>query len=327
MKRHIIIVAELFTDKIPLVTFELVAWAHSLQVHQDLPIKIIVSGNNINDRAEDLAEKTGLDVIAFSSIESAAGSSEIIKIAPSQLFYELNPVYICMPHNAFGIETVSGLSVRLDANCITAVEQMTFQHDRICFHRRIYNDTINEIIVSDSPITILTIQPGAFKPIHPVNDKKGNVFLRRADSLPGQARHLGYISDKGDTSKLSEAEVVIAAGNGVGKKENLEFIYQLAGIFSKSSVAGSRPVCDKKWLAYNHQVGATGATVDPKLYIACGISGASQHVAGMKDSKLIVAINTDPHAAIFNIADICIIEDLSSFIPLVIDAYHRAATP
>jgi electron transfer flavoprotein alpha subunit len=90
-------------------------------------------------------------------------------------------------------------------------------------------------------------------------------------------------------------------------------------------VAGSRPICDKKWLTYNQQVGVTGASVKPKLYIACGISGASQHTAGMRDARCIVAINTDPHAAIFNIADICIIEDLTTFIPRLIRQAHATS--
>jgi electron transfer flavoprotein alpha subunit len=327
MKHHIIIIIEIFADKTPLITFELIGFALALQTQLNLPVKIIASGNNINEQAKDLAEKTGLDVLILSSNETAASPSEIVKVAPDELLYELNPAYICMPHNAFGIEIASGIAIRLNADCITAVEKMTFQNDHIYYRRRIFNDKISEILMSASPITVLTIQPGAFKPIHPANAEKGNVFLRRVYFPPNRTSHMGYKHDMGDTSGLSAAEVIVAAGNGVEKKETLELIYQLASIFSKSSVAGSRPICDKKWLAYNHQVGATGATVNPKLYIACGISGASQHVVGMRDSKLIVAINSDPHAAIFNVADICVIEDLLSFIPLFIDAHHHSEIP
>jgi len=116
----------------------------------------------------------------------------------------------------------------------------------------------------------------------------------------------------------------VAAGRGVGEKENLEIIYQLAALFSKAAVAGSRIVCDMGWLEYQRQVGVTGTTVSPQLYIACGISGAVQHVMGMRNSEFIVAINKDPSAAFFQTADICIVEDLADFIPAFIRAYNEA---
>ena len=104
-------------------------------------------------------------------------------------------------------------------------------------------------------------------------------------------------------------------------KENLDIIYKLASLFPKSAVAESRIVCDRGWLSYGQQVGITGATVSPALYIACGISGASQHLSGMSASEFIVAINKDPHAAIMNAADVCIAEDLNTFIPALIELH------
>ena len=122
---------------------------------------------------------------------------------------------------------------------------------------------------------------------------------------------------------ITEAGVIVSAGQGLGDKENLDLIYQLAALFAKSAVAGSRIVCDLGWLEYRCQVGVTGATVSPQLYIACGISGALQHVMGMRNSEYIVAINKDPAAAIFQVADICIVEDLTTFIPAFIEEYEK----
>jgi len=122
---------------------------------------------------------------------------------------------------------------------------------------------------------------------------------------------------------ITEAGVIVSAGQGLGDKENLDLIYQLAALFAKSAVAGSRIVCDLGWLEYRCQVGVTGATVSPQLYIACGISGAVQHVMGMRNSEYIVAINKDPAAAIFQVADICIVEDLTTFIPALIEVYEK----
>ncbi len=122
---------------------------------------------------------------------------------------------------------------------------------------------------------------------------------------------------------ITEAGVIVSAGQGLGDKENVDLMYQLAALFTKSAVAGSRIVCDLGWLEYRCQVGVTGATVSPRLYIACGISGAVQHLVGMRNSEYIVAINKDPAAAIFQIADICIVEDLTTFIPAFIEAYEK----
>jgi len=122
---------------------------------------------------------------------------------------------------------------------------------------------------------------------------------------------------------ITEAGVIVSAGQGLGDKENLDLIFQLAALFAKSAVAGSRIVCDLGWLEYRCQVGVTGATVSPQLYIACGISGAVQHVMGMRNSEFIVAINKDPAAAIFQVADIGIVEDLTTFIPALIEVYEK----
>ncbi|MCP4757385.1 MAG: electron transfer flavoprotein subunit alpha/FixB family protein, partial [Proteobacteria bacterium] len=89
-------------------------------------------------------------------------------------------------------------------------------------------------------------------------------------------------------------------------------------LFTRAAVAGSRPICDLGWMEYRQQVGITGATVAPDLYIACGVSGATQHISGMRTSGFIVSINLDPNAAIFNISDICLVEDLNTFIPVFI---------
>ena len=127
-----------------------------------------------------------------------------------------------------------------------------------------------------------------------------------------------------DMTGITEAGVIVSAGQGLGDKENLDLMHRLAALFTKSAVAGSRIVCDSGWLEFRCQVGVSGATVSPRLYIACGISGAVQHVMGMRNSDYIVAINKDPAAAIFQVADICIVEDLTTFIPAFIEMYEQS---
>lgn len=118
---------------------------------------------------------------------------------------------------------------------------------------------------------------------------------------------------------FSEAEVIVAAGKGIGAAENIELIKRLAGVFPKSAVGCSRAVCDLGWMEYRRQIGMTGRTVAPSLYIACGISGAMPHLAGMRNSRLIIAVNRDKNAAIFNIAHLGVVEDLLTFVPTVLE--------
>ncbi|MBT8367357.1 MAG: FAD-binding protein [Deltaproteobacteria bacterium] len=126
---------------------------------------------------------------------------------------------------------------------------------------------------------------------------------------------------------ITDANVTVAAGQGFGGSDNLELIHQLASIFTKSAVAESRIVCDLGWLDLGCQVGVTGIMVSPRLYIDCEISGAIQHVTGMRDSQFIAAINKDPAAAIFQVAGFCVVADLSTFIPTLIKTYQMIRDP
>ncbi|HOF06155.1 MAG TPA: electron transfer flavoprotein subunit alpha/FixB family protein [Syntrophales bacterium] len=134
-----------------------------------------------------------------------------------------------------------------------------------------------------------------------------------------RSRPLGKLPAAETAYDFSRAEVIVAAGQGIGAAENLVLIDRLAGIFPKGAVGCSRAVCDRGWMEYRRQIGMTGRTVAPPLYIACGISGAMPHLAGMRDSRWIIAINRDPHAAIFQIAHLGIVADLTAFIPVVLE--------
>ena len=236
---------------------------------------------------------------------------------------ELKPSYICMAHNTNGLDAAPALAVKINAVCITGVEKITRADDGICFTRSIYNDRITTQLIPESRTSVLTFQPGVFKPDTNFNKNSGKITTVNLPLFVDDYQLIKYKTNEADTAALDNADIIISAGNGIREKEDLDLIYQLAELFPKSAVTGSRPICDKKWLKYSQQVGVTGTTVKPKLYIACGISGSSQHISGMRDSRFIVSINTDPHAAIFNISDVCIIEDLTTFIPELINSFDK----
>lgn len=322
MQRPVVVITRINNGTLAPVIRELIACARQIGRHSAAPVCLVMAGDDLHDLAKRIAGKTGLDVYLFPGVSSADSAAPFWMDLPPQPLLDLNPSYICMAHDAAGAEIAPALAIRLKAGCVTGVEKISVTENTLCFTRKIFNGKITTTLAPDNDLTVLTLEPGAFAPDPPAAHKPGRLLVLQAPHTKRRVQYLGYKSDAAESAGLNEAEVIVAAGNGIGKKENLDLIVTLAGLFAKSAVAGSRPVCDKKWLPLNRQVGVTGATVAPRLYIACGISGASQHIAGMKNADLIVAVNTDPHAAIFRASDICIIEDLSTFIPLFIAIYR-----
>ncbi|PIP39144.1 MAG: hypothetical protein COX19_08695 [Desulfobacterales bacterium CG23_combo_of_CG06-09_8_20_14_all_51_8] len=320
MNPEILIIAEQIRDDIAPVTYELVAAAKSLRKFTGGDIIILMTGGKNALAPVLLAEKTGLDILTITCGSQNMANEILLKNLPDALLSDLHPAWICMAQTSRGLDAAPALAVKLNAACITGVEKISFTDDGICFTRAVFNDKISARVKATSRTTVLTVAPGAFKPEPDADATAGKISFFDLPGVFDAYEWLGEKSGAEDTSALDSAEVIVSAGNGVRKKEDLGLMDQLAALFPKSAVTGSRPLCDKKWLPYNRQVGITGATVAPKVYIACGISGSSQHISGMRDAKFIVSINTDPHAAIFNISDICIIEDLTVFIPELITA-------
>jgi electron transfer flavoprotein alpha subunit len=270
-----------------------------------------------------MAETWGLDVTAVQVPGLASYNGEIYQSVLTDLLGEFEAAYVCSAHSSQGMDFAPALSVKLNAACITGVEKILEEQDRICFTTSIFGAKAVAHIRPARDISILTVQPGMFQPQKPDKSGPGRVTIRSCECNASKTRSAGIKKAEADMTGITEADVIVSAGQGLADKENVDLMYQLAALFTKSAVAGSRIVCDLGWLEYRCQVGVTGATVSPRLYIACGISGAVQHLVGMRNSEYIVAINKDPAAAIFQIADICIVEDLTTFIPTFIEIYEK----
>jgi electron transfer flavoprotein alpha subunit len=214
--------------------------------------------------------------------------------------------------------------VNTRAACIAAVEGIAPRGDTLSFRRSVFNGKVVSNIAPETDSTVLTILPGMVKAAGFDNAAPGKIDVQDISITPQRIQNKALVRSRTDSQTVSDANIVISAGRGIGKKENLDLIYQLAERFSKSAVGGSRPICDLGWLGYPQQIGITGLTVSPGLYLACGISGAIQHLSGIRGADFIVAVNTDPKAAIFNMSDVCIVEDLMSFIPILIEELEKA---
>jgi electron transfer flavoprotein alpha subunit len=325
MGKDIVVIAEHSEGQIKPVTYELVAFAKKLQqATGPTPIRVILLAEDLKDLAQDLADNTGLDVTAMQLPAMPYYNGEIVTHALARHFANHQPSFVCIAQTSQGSDYAPALAVKLDAACIGGVGEIIKHEGHVCFARAFYSGKIIARLKPMSETAILTVQPGIFRADPDTGSGSGSVTILETSVRNRTSQSLGIKPASADTAGIGEARVIVAAGNGIGAKENLELIRQLASLFPKSAVAGSRIVCDMGWLGYQCQVGITGTTVSPPLYIACGISGAVQHVMGMQGSEFIVAINRDPSAAIFQMADICIVEDLTDFIPAFIQAYNES---
>ena len=323
MSRNIVVVVEHYAGQLRSITRELIVCALKLQQLRSGRITAVIPGHNIAALAHETARKYGVSVIGIEDPALHHYNGEHWKSALKAVFADLPPSYVCIGHTLEGMEFAPGLSVMLGAACVTGVEHVAGDRDRILFTRSIHGGKVLAEVTPCVQTTVLTVQPGSFGGFPCEASTPGSVELRSVSIPPRFSRTLGIKGSHDRNTALADADVIVAAGKGIGKKENIELLERLAALFPKSAVAGSRWVVDTGWMEHRQQVGLTGATVKPKLYIACGISGASQHVVGMRESDFIIAINKDPYATIFKFADVCIVEDLTSFIPILIEQYEK----
>jgi electron transfer flavoprotein alpha subunit len=181
------------------------------------------------------------------------------------------------------------------------------------------------IICQASRPQMATVRPHVFKKAAPDDQRNGEIIKVNFDKagVTSRTKLLSFVEDLSEKVKLDDAEIIVCGGRGLGKPENFHIIKELADALG-AALASSRPPVDEGWIPYSHQVGQTGKTVCPKLYIACGISGAVQHLAGMQTSDTIVAINEDPNAPIFEVATYGIVGDLFEVVPMLTDRLKKS---
>jgi electron transfer flavoprotein alpha subunit len=316
--RPVIIIADSFNEKKSVALGTLVGAAQKIRKCYSAPIKLLVITGDDKAMTMNWVRKTGLDGIIIQVPGLTGYHGEIYKTVFSEILREMNAAYICLPHTSWGMELAPTLAIRLNADCITAVVAITGQKGPPLFSRLICNAKRIAKIKSLVDTTVLTVQPGAFSAEKKDAVRQASIELRTMKATPRHIKSDRITPPLAQDTDIGRARVIVAAGSGIEKQEALTLIRQLATCFQKAAVAGSRIVCDRGWLGYGCQVGVTGMTVAPKLYIACGISGAAQHVSGMDTSGTVIAINKDPNAAIFNSADLGIVADLALFIPAFI---------
>jgi electron transfer flavoprotein alpha subunit len=218
-----------------------------------------------------------------------------------------NPDYVVFVHSSYGWDLAPRVAAALKAPQISEIVAAVEGG----FELPCCNAKMRRTVKPQGSISVLTVQGGAF----PGQKPGGAPQLEQLDTEGAAGvTFLGYEPAEAKGVDLAKAEVIVSAGRGIGKMDNVPVIAALAKALG-GELGASRPVVDGGWVAHGHQVGTTGQTVSPKLYIACGISGAIQHLAGMKKSGFIVAINKDKDAPIGEVADVLVVADVMQFVP------------
>lgn len=323
MQQNITVIAEHAGGRLRPITWEMIGFARRVQAVDPAPIEAVILGEEVGSLAHEIAQRTGVKVLAVEVPGLRHFQGEAYTTILADVLATRQPAITIAGHTSQGWEFAPRLAMRLGTSCITGVTGLRVAEGRISYLHPVHGGKFLAETASLTDGALVTIQPGVFREPEMASLQAGSVE-QLCRPLPCSGTELvGIQAAVEQDAGVTEAEVIVAAGKGIGKEENLALIHELARLFPRSAVGGSRPLCDQGWLRYAQQIGLTGATVSPRLYIACGISGAYQHVAGMRDSGFIVAINKDAHAAILEWADVGIIEDLERLIPLVIEAASK----
>ncbi len=232
---------------------------------------------------------------------------------------------VLMPHDHFGIDLAPGLSIKLNAAFVPDVVAIDgAEGNSLRLVRQEFGGQISAHVRCDiSSGAVINIRPGAFKP-EPIATAAGVVIDRSSDvgMLSAKRRYIETIAAEASAVDITKHSVLVSIGRGIQDKENVVLAEELAEALG-AAVSCSRPVADAKWLEKSRQVGSSGKTVKPKVYLACGISGAFQHLAGIKGSPFLIAINKNPKAPIFQVADVGIVDDLLEFLPVLTEKVHE----
>ncbi|MGD0929008.1 MAG: electron transfer flavoprotein subunit alpha/FixB family protein [Candidatus Korobacteraceae bacterium] len=313
---------------------------HKGGVVDDSAAELLAAAKKIDPAASPTAIVTGsipeLDAVCNTLCASYA---EVWKVASDSLAYpnaelvrqalvKVLPAgsLVLLPHNHFGIDLGPGLSVKLNAAFVSDVVGIDGIDGTILkVVRQEFGGQVSaHVRCNISAGAVINVRPGAFKPAD------GGVAAGKVIDQPAQVgpltakrRYLTTIAPEAGDVDISKEPVLVSVGRGIGEKDNIAIAEELAEAMG-AAVSCSRPVVDAKWLPKSRQVGSSGQTVKPKIYLACGISGSFQHLAGLKGNPFIVAINKNPKAPIFQVADVGIVTDMLEFLPELTEKVREA---
>ncbi len=315
----ILVVAEQKDGRLNRASWETIAAAQAL-AGGTTPITVAVFGAAVEDAAKELAAADVAAVWAVTHEALGTYTPDALVAAVAEVVEALSPAHVCLPHTYQTRDFAPVLAARLDRALITDVTGVAMQDGAPVFTRPMFQGKLVAEVAADGPAPhLISWQIGAFRADAATRGGGAPVTAREAtiDAAALRQQAEAPFQETKAAVDLSQAERIVAVGRGIKAEEHVALAEQLAKAFG-AELAASRPICDNGWLPMERQIGSSGQTVAPKLYVAIGISGAIQHLVGMKGSRTIVAINKDAEAPIFEVADYGIQGDLFELAPALI---------
>lgn len=315
MANDILVIAEQRDGELKKITFEILGKARTLAAELGGQAAAVVLGNGVADTAGTLAQYGASKVYVGDDPALDAYSPDGWASVIAELAGRTEPAAILGPATSFGKDLVPRVAAKLGAGVASDVTGLEVSDGRLLIKRPIYaGKAIATVRVNTDP-QVATVRPNTFPVPEPDAGASANVEALDLAGYEALAVATDVVTAGGEKLDVAEAEIIVSGGRGMGGPENYHILEELADTLPNAAVGASRASVDAGWRPHADQVGQTGKTVSPNLYIACGISGAVQHLAGMKTSKYIVAINKDQEAPIFKVADYGIVADLFDVVP------------
>ena len=287
------------------------------------PVSVVVLGDDISGLAQELAAYNVEKVICATNAKLSDYTPDAFAEGFEHVIKRVNPSFVFMTHTYQVRDFAPKLAARFGKGMISDCIRARVDGGKIGFTRRIFLGKLDADVVSDAQAPVFaTFQTGAYRPDQAAKGSGApveNVAVEIGDVRMKPEPPFQEVKQAVD---LTRADVIVAVGRGIKSKDNLGLAEKLAAALG-GDIAASRPICDAEWLPIDRQIGSSGQTVAPKLYVALGISGAIQHLVGMKNSGTIVAINKDPEAPIFDIADYGIVGDLFEAVPVLTEEIKK----
>jgi len=299
---------------------EMLGKAVEIAKQQKKKVTVVIIGKSDEKLAKEYISY-GADKVFIAETNLETFKAEEYADILKNIVKEVNAEIILIGSNKNGKELSARLGGKLNAGCVVDSNNIYIKNNKLLAERVVYSGNAIAVEQFNSKPAIITIPSKAFDPLKKDDSRKGDIIKKKMDGEKSSSKILKIQDLKTESISVEDAEIIVSCGRGFKNKDDIKLVKELADVLKGKTVGCSRPIAaDLKWMSEDHWIGLSGHKVKPKLYIAAGISGQIQHIAGMRDSGIIVAVNKDPEALIFKSADYGIVGDLYKVLPKLTDA-------
>jgi electron transfer flavoprotein alpha subunit len=327
MSETILVVAEQREGKLNRVSWETIAAGHAIAAETGWALEAAVVGSGVSAIANEIAAKKFANVYDVESAALNPYTPDSFAAALKQFLTSRQPRLVLMPHTYQVRDFIPKLATAMGRTVISDCVSFRKEGEKLLFTRQMFQGKFSaDVSFTGEAPWFATFQNGAFRgdkveagaSAAPVETVNLEVAAETVRNKPQEV-----FKEAKQAVDLTQAEIIVSVGRGIKEQKNIELAKQLAEALG-GEIAASRPICDSGWLPMDRQIGSSGQTVAPKLYLALGISGAIQHIVGMKGARSVVAVNKDSEAPIFEIADVAVVGNLFDVVPPLIEEVKKA---